>query len=486
MENLPYHFKTTPYRHQLEAWDVSKDRSEFALFMDMGTGKTKVIIDTIAYLYDNGKIDGALIIAPKGCYRNWTNPDSGEIVTHMPAHIKYYMAYWSAYKTKKRLATYEPLFYVTEDLHLFVMNIESLATNDGYDMCVKFLRTHKALCCVDESTTIKNPKAKRTKAIMAMRKYTYYRRILSGMPVVQSPMDLYSQCAFLSQYCLNFASFYAFRNRYALTQKMQFGARAFDKIVGYQRLPELTAKLAAFSYRANKYECLDLPDKIYMSRDVDLTPDQEKYYKDMKEKALLLLDSNMVTVSMAMVQLQKLHEITCGFLSDPDSDRVYELPNNRMQEMFDILEEISGKVIIWACYRYNIIQIYKELVAKYGKQAVGSYYGDTDDDLREENKTRFQNPNDPLKYFVINPATGKFGMTLTEAKTMIYYSNDHDLEKRMQSEDRAHRIGQKDNVVIIDLRSPGTVDEKIIDNLRRKKNISDIIMGEEGLRNWLT
>lgn len=485
MENLPYPFKTKPYHHQFEAWDISKDKEAFALFMDMGTGKTKVTIDNAAYLYDNGKIDGLLVIAPKGCYRGWSHPERGEVVTHLPEHIKYYMAYWSAYKTKAKLKTYQPLFWESDDLHILVMNVESIATTDGYDLSLKFLRTHHALMCVDESTTIKNPKAKRTKAIMALAKHAKYRRILSGMPVTQSPMDLYSQCCFLSPHLLGFSSFFAFRNRYALTQKMQFGARAFDKVVGYQRLPELTEKLKRFSYRANKADCLDLPEKIYMYREVEMTKEQELLYSEMKNKALVMLDNHLMTASMVMTQHQKMHEIVCGFISDPDSDRTYTIPNNRLSELMSVLEEVSGKVIIWACYRHDIRLIYSTLVAEYGEDCVRAYYGDTNDEEREETKFKFQDPNDPLRFMIINPATGKFGMTLTEAKTMIYYSNDYDLEKRMQSEDRAHRIGQTEHVVIVDLVSRKTVDEKIIETLKGKKNVSDIIMDEAGLRAWL-
>lgn len=486
MADTHFPFKTTPYKHQLEVWEKSKDKTMWALFMDMGTGKTKVIIDTIAYLYNEKKITGALIVAPKGCYRDWTNHDAGQLVTHMPEHIPYYATYWSAYNTKAQMLSYDKLFLNDNKLHIFVVNVEAIATESCRKVIHKFVGTHITFMCVDESTTIKNRTAQRTKAAISLGQLVKYRRILTGMPVTQSPMDLFSQCGYLHPQLLGFASYFAFRNRYAIMQKMYMGTRSFDKIIGYQRLEELTHKLNSFSSRVTKDECLDLPEKIYMYREVELTKEQQKFYRDMKTSALVLLEeAKIITAAMAMNQIMMLHQIVSGFISDPSTGEITTLPNNRVQETLDILEEVTGKVIIWACYRKNIHDLYSAIQKKFGPETVATYYGDTRSEDREQSKANFQNPDHPLRFFVINPATGKFGLTLTEAKTVIYYTNDYDLEKRIQSEDRAHRIGQTDNVLYIDLVTPSTVDEKIIKTLKAKKNISDIIMGEAGLREWL-
>lgn len=483
MENLAYPFKVKPFAHQLEALTLSKDRQVFALFMEMGTGKSKVTIDNIAYLYDNGRLNGALIIAPKGVYRTWVNE---QVPEHMPEHVKYYMAYWSAYKTKERLKTYEPLFQVSDDLHILVMNIEALSTSSGVEFARKFIACHHCMMVIDESTTIKNLKARRTKAALSLGKQAKGRRILTGMPVTQSPMDLYSQCAFLSPSLLGHGSYFTFRARYAMLKQMQMGARSFQKVVGYQRLDELTEILQTFSYRKTKEECLDLPPKLYQYREVELTDEQKQAYQQMKSLAMMQLDATtIVTAAMVMIKLEKLQEIVCGFIKDPVTGTVKELANNRVQEVLDILEETSGKVIIWAGFTHSIEMLYKELVKVYGAETVAHFYGGTGDELREETKRRFQDKQDPLRFMIVNPASGRFGMTLTEAKTMIYYSNSHNLEHRIQSEDRAHRIGQTDNLLIIDLITPATVDEKIIKNLRAKKNVSDAVMGE-GYRTWLS
>jgi SNF2 family DNA or RNA helicase len=254
-------------------------------------------------------------------------------------------------------------------------------------------------------------------------------------------------------------------------------------VVGYQRIEELTAKLNAFSFRIRKEECLDLPEKIYTRRDVDLTPEQTKAYNQMKALALAQFTEGITSTANALTQLMRLHQIVCGHIK-LDDGTVKELPNNRIQELVDTLEEFDGKAIIWASYRHDIASIQLTLQKIYGMNAVASYYGDTSTDEREDVIKRFQDPNDELRFFIGNPRTGGYGLTLTEASLMVYYSNSFDLEVRMQSEDRAHRIGQKKNVTYVDLIAPGTIDEKIVKALRSKINIAGQVLGE-GIKAWL-
>ena len=209
---IKYKFKNKPYKHQLTALDKSWDKDEYALFMEMGTGKSKVLIDNIAMLYDKGKINSAIIIAPKGVYRNWY---SQEIPTHMPSHVPYKTVLWTATTSKAKDKEYQQLFEINYDLHILIMNVEAFSTKKGHLFATKFMNARKCLVAVDESTTIKNPGAKRTKAITQMASMARYRRILTGSPVTRSPLDLYSQCNFLEPELLGFQSYYAFRQRYA-------------------------------------------------------------------------------------------------------------------------------------------------------------------------------------------------------------------------------------------------------------------------------
>jgi len=477
---MNYKFKTKPYRHQLTALEKSWDKDEFAYFMEMGTGKSKVLIDNIAMLYDKGKINSALIIAPKGVYRNWY---SQEIPNHIPSHINYKSVLWTASNSKTKDKEYQTLFNVDYDLHILVMNVEAFSTKRGQEFAIKFLRAHKALMAIDESTTIKTPTAKRTKAITVMAPMARYRRILTGSPVTKSPLDLFSQCRFLNEHLLGFGSYYAFRQRYAHMVNRNFGGRQVQIVGSYQRLDELSDNLKPFSYRVLKEDCLDLPDKIYMKRYVELTPEQQDHYKSMKSLALTALKGKTVSAPHILTQMMRLHQITCGHVK-LDNGKTEDIKNNRITELMNVLEEVEGKVIIWANYIYDIEKIVKEIIKKYGEESVVDYYGAIDSETRQKNIVEFQNPRSAVRFFVGNPQTGGYGITLTSANTVVYYSNGYDLEKRLQSEDRAHRIGQKKSVTYVDLMTEKTVDEKIVKALRKKIDIASEILNEE-LREWI-
>jgi len=476
---MDYKFKTKPYAHQLTALQKSWNKETYAYFMEMGTGKTKVLIDNLAMLYDKGKVDGALIIAPKGVIGTWYNQ---EIPTHLPDHIENVSVLWQALITKKQKESLDSLFKTEEKLHILIMNVEALSTSKGTEFAAKFLNCHRSMIAIDESTTIKNSSAKRTKNILSLAKLAKYRRIMTGSPVTKNPLDLYSQCEFLSPWLLNFQSFYAFRNRYAEMKTINARGRSIQVVNYFKNIGELSDKLKNFSYRVLKEDCLDLPDKIYVKRNIALTPEQLKVYQQMKTTALAILNGKQVTSVTVLTQLMRLHQITCGhFTADDGSTQI--IKNNRISELMNVLEEIEGKAIIWANYQHDIVQIQKAIEKEYDKDYAVTYYGLTPQDERQENIKKFQ--NDPNCRFLIGtPQTGGYGITLTAANTVIYYSNGYDLEKRLQSEDRAHRIGQKKAVTYVDLITEKTVDEKIVKALRKKINIASEVLGEE-LRDWI-
>ncbi len=477
---MMYKFKTEPYAHQLSALEKSWDKKVYAYFMEMGTGKSKVLVDNMAMLYDKGKINGALIIAPKGVYRNWY---SQEIPQHLASHIDHKTVLWTALTSKTKDKEYQQLFKVDLDLHILIMNVEAFSTKKGLEFATRFLNCHNSLVAVDESTTIKTPTAKRTKAILALGKLAKYRRILTGSPVTKSPLDLYTQCAFLDEELLGFGSYYTFRNRYAVMRNANFGGRRVQLIAGYQRLDELSKILKPFSDRVLKEDCLDLPEKTYIQREVELTDEQKQTYSTMKAAALASLKGKRATAPHVLTQLMRLHQITCGHLKN-DDNTITELKSNRISSLLDLLEEVEGKVIIWANYVYDIKHIVAAIAKKYGEDSIVQYYGAIPSEMRQKYIETFQDPESKARFFVGNPQTGGYGITLTAANTVIYYSNGYDLEKRLQSEDRAHRIGQKKAVTYVDLITPKTVDEKIRKALRKKINIATEIMGEE-LREWI-
>lgn len=475
-----YPFKNKPFLHQEAYLARFWNRPVGALFAEMGTGKSFMVINNISMLYDLGRINGALIVAPKGVYRNWVDT---EIPKHMPSHVVHKIALWSPSPRKAEKKALDDLMQPTEDLRILVMNIEALSTAKGTSFAKFFLNMYRVFMAIDESTTIKSHSAARSKSAVKIGTLAKYRRIMTGSPVTKSPMDLYQQCMFLDEECLGFSSYYGFQGRYAVTVEKSLGSHSFKKVVGYRKLDELQEKLDKFSFRVTKAECLDLPEKLYTKREVDLTDEQGRVYMEMKHLAMASIENDMSSTVNALTQLMRLHQIVCGHLK-LDSGEVISLPNNRIKELMNVLEESDGKVIIWATYRADIEEIKLELQKTYGMEAVGTYYGDTEDEERQRVVREFQNPDSPLRFFVGNPRTGGYGITLTAANLVVYYSNSFDLEIRLQSEDRAHRIGQRNNVTYIDLISPRTVDEKIVQALRDKIDIANAVLGED-IQSWL-
>ena len=482
--DVNYKYKFKPFDHQVDALEYGWDRIEFGLFMEMGTGKSKVLIDNMGMLYQAGEINFALVIAPKGVYRNWV---AKEIPEHMSDDIPHRVIRWVSGPNKKQQEEMRSVKDKFEGLTIFVMNVESFSSLKGQkagDWMARALGTG-GMIAIDESTTIKNHKAKRTKSLMKIAAQFKYRRLLTGSPVTKSPMDIYSQCEFLRPGLLGYDSYYAFQGRYAVVQRKTMGQAAFQQIVGFKNLDELTKRIDMFSFRVLKKDCLDLPDKIYTARYVGMTKEQFDMYEQIRKHAMVLLDSGEMSTAPAVItQMLRLQQIMSGHLKTDEGDMLY-FPSKRMEALEEIINEHDGKAIIWSRFRHDIIGMTDMLNKKFGAGCAVSYFGDTSDDDRAAAVLNFQNPDHPLKYFVGNPATAGYGLTLTEANLVVYYANDFNLETRIQSEDRAHRIGQKNNVTYIDLICEGSIDEHIVKTLRTKIDIGAKVLGEDA-REWLS
>ena len=455
------------------------------IFVTGNSGKTKVIIDNMTYLKQKGAITAAIVLAPKGVYRNWSTQ---EIPKHMPDEVKPHVLVWKAdasagYK-KKLLEEIES--YDGSDFPIMVFNIESLLSANGMATLKAFLKKHRGtvMGIIDESTCIKNHKAKRTKAALEIGSKCRVRRIATGSPITNSPLDLYSQFAFLDKQIIGCGSFYAFRNIFAEIERITTRqGQSFDKILKYKNLHLLSKRINDFSYRVTKKECLDLPEKVYVTRDVELTPEQKRLYKEMKNLSFTMLDDEIMSVQVALTKLLRLHQILCGSFTTDDG-QIQKIPNNRIEALSEVLDETSGKVIIWANYLQNIEDIKQLLTEKYGAESFVVYTGATGNDDRVEAIKQFQNANSPVRFFLGNVQTAGRGITLTAAQTVIYFSNNYSLEMRQQSEDRAHRVGQVNNVTYVDLVVRDSLDEKIIQALLAKRNIANEILHDD-LEDWI-
>lgn len=479
-----YNFKTTPYEHQHTALSKAGHKPGYGFLMEMGTGKSKCLIDNIGQLHLAGLVNFALIIAPKGVYRNWI---SKEIPEHLSDDVYHRVIRWSASPNKRQQAEMASVKEPFAGLTIFVMNVEAFSTLKGQQAGAWFAKTfgRHGLIGIDEATTIKNHSAKRSKALVRIAAGFAFRRILTGSPVTKSPLDIYSQFEFLGPGTLGFDSFYAFQARYAVLQRRKMGKTSFNQVVGYRNLDELTERIDHYAYRVLKKDCLDLPEKVYTARYVSMTEEQARMYEQIRKLAFTQLENGeLVTANQIITQLLRLQQVLSGHLKTDDGNLV-TFKSGRMEALLDLLEEHDGSAIIWSRFRHDIQEITKALQQRYGAESAAAYYGDTSSDERNRIVRDFQDPTHPLRYFVGNPSTGGYGLTLTQANLVVYYANSFDLEHRLQSEDRAHRIGQRSNVTYVDLITEGTIDEKIVEALRTKIEIGAKVLGEEA-REWLS
>lgn len=487
-----YRFFTDPYPHQKKVFEETKDKKVWALNLEMGLGKSKIALDTASYLFQKGEITLCLIFSPKGVYDTWCR---NEIPSHVSPDLSYEILRWQSNETKaykkKMVDCLTPENKRERTLIFFVMNIEALSTDRGKHYALESVRLYPDnLVIVDESTTIKTHNSRRTKSVLEISKFSKFRRTLTGSPITNSPLDLWSQFEFLDPAILGEKNYYSYEQKYTIKENVKIKNRYFRKIVGYRDLSPITEKIKPSSTRLLKEDCLNLPEKVYLKRYVELTPQQEKAYSEVKRRGLTQLESGeLLTTQSVLGIILRLQQIGCGFFKPDDSDKVLPLKSNRLNELHNVLEETEGKVLIWSSLVPCIEEIVGSLEKKYGPKSVEGFYGATPQKFRQDIIDRFQDPDDPLKYFVSNPATGAFGITLTAARTAIYYSNSYNYEHRLQSEARAHRISQKFMLSIIDLcatiRGKKTIDEKILSVLKGKQAMSAQVLDEE-VRTWLS
>lgn len=484
---MNYEFKTKPFSHQLEVFEATRDRTEFAYFWEQGTGKTKAAIDVAAYLYIAGRIDGALILAPNGVHRNWT---AEEIGIHCPIEPAAVFAYHSSKaKTRSHQTAAQRLLDAT-GFAILAMSYDGISrTEMGKKLAKQFLTSRRCLLICDESARVKTPTAKVTRTVLAASKHAPYKRILSGTPIANSPFDIYSQVKILDKdfwKTQGLGNFTLFKNYFGIWGQGMNGAtgKSYPLLVGHRNLDELYQLIQPISSRVLKEDVLDLPPKLYSKRFFELSPKQRRLYDALKSDFYVQLENEGdVTADLAMVRLLRLQQITCGYLPVEDLDgntktvRIEE-KNARLRLLEDILEDIEHKAIIWARFRQDIDQIMDLL----GPEMAVRYDGQTGTDDRARAIERFQRGS--ARYFVANAQAAGEGLTLTAAKTVIYYSNSFKLAERLQSEDRAHRIGQDRSVHYIDLVALDTVDDHIIRSLREKLNIASQVTGDR-LKEWL-
>jgi len=461
-----YQHKKPPFKHQRQLFLLSRDMGSFAFFMEQGTGKTKPAIDTAAWLYSQGKINALIVIAPNGVHSNWIEE---EIPKHLPDWCPREMWTYSANISKKKKKDFDELLKRENVLRIFAFNVEGFVSQKAQDLLELILISCKPLIANDESQSIKNHSAKRTKYLTKVCKDVEYKRILTGTSVTKGVEDLYGQFSWLNKEILGFDSFTTFRNHFCT-----MGGFEMKQITGYKNIEELIKLIDPYSYRVTKDQCLDLPKKLYKRWVVELTPEQRRIYDKLDKEFYAEMDGKQITANLAIVRALRLQQITCGWFPDDDMTPI-KGENPKLEAIKQHCKNIEGQVIVWCGgigNRHDVRNITEELKREHGRDNVVSYFGETKVKERTEIVEEFQAGD--LKIIVANGSAAR-GLTLTKCENPIYFSNSYDLEFRKQSEDRTHRIGTINNVTYTDVYAKRTRDRKIINALIRKQNIADLI-----------
>jgi SNF2 family DNA or RNA helicase len=528
--DVDFTFRHKPYQHQLDEFLAHREHKAWALLWEQGTGKTKAVIDLASYLFARGLIDTVLIVGPSGPHLNW---EATELPEHTPSELEKQFRVHTYRSVKAGTVAHKEALdrlLTWKGLSWLVMSYDAFITKKGKNTAWRFLEKRRCLYVLDESRHIKGPGAKRTKAIVASGRYAAFRRILNGTPIANGPFDAYSQIKFLDEdfwkrYELD--SFTVFKQHFGVWDKGYNRAteKEYPVLRSYRRLDELHDILKGISTRVLKADCLDLPQKIYSKRYYELTPEQQRVYEELRKDYVAwhgdqkqcptCLGNGQIEINkddmkgwyscpecegagtvkgrktsapLAIVRLLRFQQVLCGYLPTDDDKtlRLIEGGNPRLDDLMDNVEGAGEtKGIIWARFRMDMELISAGLKER-GLRFV-RYDGSVGDKDRVAAVERFQKQGvheGGPQWFLGNPQAAGEGITLTAAKIVDYYNNSFKLTERLQSEDRAHRIGQTSNVSYYDRIAQGTVDEHIVKALRDKMDIASTITGDR-LKGWL-
>ena len=485
-----WNWRQQPRAHQWDAYLDKRDTLAWGLWWDQGTGKTAEVLAQAAHLYRSGKITALLVLAPSGVETNWVYD---EIPKHWPMDDdKLPMASraWSSKKstTKRWMAAYDE-FTAFDGMQILCMSYNAMMTDRGAKAARKFLDKNDTFYVLDESTAIKTPGAKTTKRVVASGKHAKYRRALNGTPVEDSPFAAYTQIKFVEPSVWTtrgINTYEQFKATFAVFETVQLGnGKSFPQLKEYRNLALLQQCLHEAGQRLLKEDVLDLPPKSYSKFYFDISPKQRKLYKDLTEHYTTITEAGeTIDAELAIVRLTRFQQITSGYFPKGEDDDTLEpiLPNAKNPRIIALgqcLDNCPGQLIIFAKYLADIAAI-EELLTK-RQMSFGTYVGATDPDERDRIRTDFQAGK--IRVLLANKSAAK-GLTLTAAKTVIFYNNLFSADIRKQQEDRAHRIGQEKAVLYIDIIARETVDDHILAVLRRKKTIACQVTGDD-FRSWI-
>lgn len=470
---LPYPVKANLYKHQIRganmalrafgALDAKTPGGGFGELFEMGCGKTLTTIAVAGALYNLGKIDRVLVVAPTSVCSVWPH-DLNQFAT-FPWEARVLLG-----DKKKRLKALNELEnWPFKALRIAVINYES-THREGIFEALAAYKPDLIVC--DESQRIKNPSAAQSKALHKLGDAAPFRMILSGTPVQNNAVDLYSQYRFLDPAVYG-ANFYAFKNRYCI-----MGGYGQHQIVGYRNMDELVEKEHSVAYRVTKEECLDLPQQTFINRYVQFTDAEQAIYEQLRKSSFLELETGEnVTATTILTMYLRLMQLTGGFLTADESTRPKQVNTAKLDALADIVDDYvvdaGKKLVIFARFRAEIAAI--ENLLRLRKIQYGSIYGDVPMEERGKIVEDFQ-ANPDTKVFVAQIQTAGLGITLHAASTAVFYSYDYNYANYAQALARIHRIGQRLPVTYIHLVVDGSIDEKILAALENKEDMAKTVV----------
>ena len=459
-----------PYAHQRRGVnDAVKgviDYGFHALFFEMGTGKTKTTIDTFMVLNARGVVRGLVVVAPKAIISTWAQEE-------LPKHftVPYASYAWDGKTTRKSEAGFVKAL-TFDGPAVFLVNVEAFQTipEAMKDRLKRFLAERPSIMAVDESSFIKSPDAKRSKALVQAGQLARGRLILTGTEITNSPLDIYMQFRFLKHDFWGVKSFFIFRARYAqLEDQYGPGGRTFKKVVGFQRVNELMSRIAPHVSRALKRDCLDLPEQIFQVIRVELSSEQRRVYNSLKENLAAIMESGEVmTVPNKIALFTKFRQIPGGAIKIEGESAMLDPNPPKLQALVAEAQGSDEQAIVWAAFTHEIEMIVRALSEVAPTVA---FHGDVPQEKREANKKAFQEGK--ARFIVMNPAAAAYGLNLQNAHIQYTYSRVLSPSQVWQAEARTHRSGQKETCVYKSFVAVDTVDERIETLLAAKTDIRE-------------
>jgi SNF2 family DNA or RNA helicase len=452
--NVP--LKATLFDHQKKAYAISTQVDSSALLMEQGTGKTFAAIATAGRRYLDGEVKRLLVVCPTAILHVWKG--EFEKFANFPHEVKIIIG-----TSKQRNDMLKSWTSSENKLHVAVINYESAwRVVDA----IKVWNPEMIIC--DESQKLKNPSAKQTRGMIELGDLAKYKMILTGTPVTQGVLDFWGQYRFLDSRIFG-KSYYAFRAKYAT-----MGGYQNKQVVGFRNLEDAADKAHSIAYRVTKKDALDLPEEMDQTIYACLDSNAKKFYQEMETQMWTEIEGKEVNAQIVLTKLMKLAQITGGFVNSDDGT-VVEANTAKLDALRDLIESYpkGKKLVIFANFRAEIAGIVKA-VKDLGR-TVSEFTGDTPYEMREKINIDFQTQEYP-EVLVLQAQTGGRGITLTAADTLIFYGLNYSLENYEQAKARIHRIGQKNKVTYVHIIAKNTVDETIIDALKGKKDVADLVV----------